>query len=137
MIGLDPRAWSLWCAYRKEIRKPLSEKKPISYEAAQRKLASFGPDQMAVVERSIENGWQGLFPLPAAMKEAQRKMEARQASERIEWQNLAERASRAGFRQPTPMDDLGGYRTLVERAEANQPRSSNVVSIGALVSKII
>jgi hypothetical protein len=31
--------------------------------AAQRKLAGFGAGQAAVVEQSIANGWQGLFPL--------------------------------------------------------------------------
>jgi hypothetical protein len=60
MIGLNLDAWDLWLRYRKEIRKPL---KTLSQEFAAKKLASFGPDQMLVVEQSIENGWQGLFPL--------------------------------------------------------------------------
>lgn len=57
--GLDPVAWGRWEAYRIEIRKPI---KPASLLAAQRKLASFGADQAVVVENSIANGWQGLFP---------------------------------------------------------------------------
>lgn len=58
--GLDADAWERFERYRREIKKTL---KPASIEAAQRKLASFGEDQAAVVEQSIANGWQGLFPL--------------------------------------------------------------------------
>lgn len=58
--GLNPAAWHRWAAYRVEIRKPI---KPASLLAAQRKLAGFGADQPAVVEQSIANGWQGLFPV--------------------------------------------------------------------------
>jgi hypothetical protein len=57
---LDPIAWKNWIEYREQIRRPL---KPASIPAAQRKLAAFGSDQSAVVEQSIANGWQGLFPL--------------------------------------------------------------------------
>src|SRR5690606_37355018 len=54
------QAWERWAPYRREIRKPI---KPASMLAAQRKLAGFGADQAAIVEQSIANGWQGLFPL--------------------------------------------------------------------------
>ena len=60
--GLDGAAWALWRDYRVKIRKPL---KPVSIPAAQRSLAAFGSAQMAVVQQSISNGWQGLFPLKA------------------------------------------------------------------------
>lgn len=58
--GLDLLAWNVWSAYRIEIRRPL---KQASIPAAQRKLAAYGAEQSAVVEQSIANGWQGLFPL--------------------------------------------------------------------------
>jgi len=58
--GLDPEAWRAWLEYRVQIRKPL---KPVSMPAAQRTLAAFGSNQMAVVQQSIANGWQGLFEL--------------------------------------------------------------------------
>lgn len=61
--GLNGEAWTRWLAYRSEIRKPL---KPASIPAAQRSLAAFGSDQAAVVEQSVANGWQGLFPLKTA-----------------------------------------------------------------------
>lgn len=58
--GLNSDAWKRWEAYRTEIRKPI---KPASILAAQRKLAEYGATQSEVVEQSIANGWQGLFPL--------------------------------------------------------------------------
>lgn len=58
--GLNPEAWRVWLNYRIQIRKPL---KQVSMPAAQRTLAAFGSDQVAVVQQSIANGWQGLFPL--------------------------------------------------------------------------
>lgn len=57
---LNREAWTLWLQYRKAIKKPLHE---FSWPLAQKKLAKFGANQMAVVEQSIENGWQGLFDL--------------------------------------------------------------------------
>jgi len=59
-IGLDLPSWQKWMEYRKSIKKPI---KQFSVTAAQRKLAGFGDLQSAVVEQSIANGWQGLFPL--------------------------------------------------------------------------
>jgi hypothetical protein len=61
--GLNADAWGKWVDYRKQIRKPL---KPVSMLAAQRELTGFGANQMAVVERSIANGWTGLFALKGA-----------------------------------------------------------------------
>lgn len=58
--GLDQNAWTRWLEYRKQIRRPL---KPVSIPAAQQELAAFGCDQAAVVQQSIANGYQGLFPL--------------------------------------------------------------------------
>lgn len=58
--GLDLSAWEMWVAYRKAIKKPL---KAASLLAAMKKLAGFGADQKAIVEQTIANGWQGIFPL--------------------------------------------------------------------------
>ncbi len=68
--GLDAVAWTQWIEYRKQIRKPL---KQASMPAAQRKLAAFGSDQGAIVQQSIANGWQGLFPLHAGNSRTSRK----------------------------------------------------------------
>lgn len=58
--GLNLEAWERFAAYRSAVGKPI---KSASTLAAQRKLAGFGADQAAVVEQSIANSWQGLFPL--------------------------------------------------------------------------
>lgn len=71
--NLNVEAWHRWVEYRKQIRKPIQ---PASTLAAQRKLAAFGPDQSAVVEQSIADGYQGLFAL-----KAQSNGKTKQASE--------------------------------------------------------
>lgn len=71
VFGLDVEAWERWLQYRKAIKKPL---KPVSYEAAQKRLAAFGYQQAAVVEQSIANGWQGLFPLKDVSRGASRQI---------------------------------------------------------------
>jgi hypothetical protein len=60
VVGLDAKAWERFVAYRVEIRKPLKE---ASMLEAKKKLAGFAADQMAVVEQTIAQGWQGLFDL--------------------------------------------------------------------------
>ncbi len=63
-VGLDREAFERWQLYRSEIGKPL---KPSSLVACAEALVSkYGDAQMAVVKQSIENGWQGLFPLKSA-----------------------------------------------------------------------
>jgi DNA-binding transcriptional MocR family regulator len=63
--NLNVEAWHRWEQYRKQVRKPIQ---PASKLAAQRKLAAFGTDQAAVVEQSIADGYQGLFPLKTTQK---------------------------------------------------------------------
>lgn len=86
--GLDVQAWERWLEYRKAIRKTL---KPVSYEAAQRKLVKFGANQAAVVEQSIANGWQGLFPLKDVSRGTNEQGRKPSAVER------AQRATGGGF----------------------------------------
>jgi hypothetical protein len=62
--GLNLEAWKRFEEYRRN-RKPAI--KAISRDAAARKLASFGEQQMAVVENTVAEGYQGLVapkPLP-------------------------------------------------------------------------
>jgi hypothetical protein len=52
-------AWKQWLAFHNEIRKPLrpsTVKRQIAFLSQQ-------PEPVAVIEQSIQNGWQGLFPL--------------------------------------------------------------------------
>lgn len=58
--GLNQQAWATWIDYRKKAGKAL---KPVSWPSAMQALVKHGASQMAVVEQSIANGWQGLFAL--------------------------------------------------------------------------
>lgn len=52
-------AWKRWKAYRREIRKPLTES---TIEGQLKKLAKVGPKQaIDLIENSIANSWRGLF----------------------------------------------------------------------------
>jgi hypothetical protein len=117
VFGLNAEAWNTWLEYRKEIRKPL---KPMSQKLAAKKLAKFGKDQMRVVEQAIENGWTGLWPLTEKGNGGPPQFRAEKKAQRdqIEMNELKIRAEKIGFRQPIPGEDVCGYRTLVERAEA-------------------
>lgn len=84
--GLDRQAWDAWIDYRKKAGKSL---KPVSWPSAMQALVKHGAHQMAVVDQSIANGWQGLFALkPGAATTAHadgtplNKQEALEASNR-------------------------------------------------------
>ena len=53
-------AWERFLEYRKQSKKPI---RPASFEQAQKLLEGFGSQQLEVVEQTIAQGWQGLFPL--------------------------------------------------------------------------
>lgn len=83
--------------------------------------------QLRAVQTAEANGWKALRPGDgrAPRKTPQEKSaDARAESERIELQNLCERAERIGFRafKPGVDHDASTYRYLVERAERDQPR---------------
>jgi hypothetical protein len=123
VLGLNEAAWETWIAYRKKIRKPLKE---FSHDAAKKRLASFGDGQMDAVLTSIANGWTGVFPpgkkAPSAVRDEQKARDRAQTEAR-HLADLRARAARIGFRDYIEgIDDLCGFRTLVERAESNQPR---------------
>lgn len=84
--GLDQTAWTRWVDYRKQSGKAL---RPVSWQSAIDALVKHGPNQMAVVEQSIANGWQGLFALKQGVVKATHadgtplnKQEALEASNR-------------------------------------------------------
>jgi hypothetical protein len=53
--------WETWLTYRKELRKKVT---PTMAAAQLSKLEKAGPQTaIAMIKQSIENGWQGLFPL--------------------------------------------------------------------------
>lgn len=52
------KIWEEWIRYRKEIKKPIKS----TTAKKQLKLLNEVADPKAVIEKSILNGWQGLFP---------------------------------------------------------------------------
>ena len=60
---LNSEAWDEWLEYRKAKRKPVS---PLAAKKVFKWLLDLDPeDQQKVIDRSIENDWQGLFPPPS------------------------------------------------------------------------
>ena len=56
---LDPEAWKVWDAYRSAAKWEWSDR---ARRLSQNKLARMVyASQMKSVQRSIDNGWQGLF----------------------------------------------------------------------------
>ncbi|WP_300692341.1 MULTISPECIES: helix-turn-helix domain-containing protein [Helicobacter] len=75
----DKKAYEEFIRYREETRKlSISTKKSILEKL--KKLKGQGENIIAVVERSIENGWSGLFPLPRNQR-TQRTQAQRQTQE--------------------------------------------------------
>ena len=58
--ALNGEAWNEWVDYRISIRKPITE---LSARKAVKMLTGYPHDtQQQIVDKSIQNGWQGLFP---------------------------------------------------------------------------
>lgn len=75
----ERKAYEEFIRYREETRKlTISTKKSILEKL--KKLKEQGENIVAVVERSIENGWSGLFPLPRNQR-TQRTQAQRQTQE--------------------------------------------------------
>lgn len=58
---VDEVAWDVWMRHRVAIRHPIA---PDQLDRARARFAAFGAQQRAVVDRSVERGWRGLFALP-------------------------------------------------------------------------
>lgn len=130
VVGLDLKAWESWREYRKG-NKPL---KPASLAAAARQMAKLGDGQMAAVENSIANGYQGL--IPPKVNGQYGKIAAPKPHANLEWGVLKDRAIAIGFRLPHAADTIDSYRTslmLAERPESSSaPRARlNVTDLAA------
>lgn len=73
--GLNAQAFEEWLAYKRRIGKPYVSPQTVLAQA--RKLAGFGSSQAAVVQQSIDNGWQGLFAVKVTTASARRQNDAR------------------------------------------------------------
>ena len=59
-LWLNKNSWEEWMQYRKESKKKMTDstvKKQLKF------LSHHIKDHIKIIERSITNGWQGLFPL--------------------------------------------------------------------------
>lgn len=102
---LDLQAWATWIDYRKKSGKAL---KQVSWPAAMKALVKHGQNQMAVVEQSISNGWQGLFDIKTTTA-AQTQQSFRERDE------LAKRKAyeeRTGRKWPERQDENDQRRTI-------------------------
>jgi hypothetical protein len=86
------KAWHEWLSFLNEIRKPLRP------STSKRQLAflSQQSDPVAVIEQSIQNGWQGLFPLklqPGVRERGVRRKPVRDAIAVAREQEERERAA--------------------------------------------
>lgn len=58
-VTINPPAWSAWCKYKSESKKPI---KQTTAKLQWEFLAAYPHDvQLEIVEQSIRSGWQGLF----------------------------------------------------------------------------
>lgn len=69
---LDADDWLDWLDHRKAIRKPVSDRAKPRVLAALSKLRDEGHAPDEVIQQSIANGWQGLFPLRARHENGKR-----------------------------------------------------------------
>ena len=104
MSELDVEAWERYKAFRKAIKKPIKE---VSESAAKLKLQRFGDDQAAVVDQSIANGWQGLFPLKTQKGEKPVKTDKQIEADRQALADANDRSQRYwDSLEPTPFAKL-------------------------------
>jgi len=71
---LDPKTWEAFKTYRKKMKKPIVE------ESIIKKLAKYhdeGQDPNEILEQTIVNGWQGLFPVRQSRDETPEEQIAR------------------------------------------------------------
>lgn len=59
---LNPETWADWVAYRKSIKKPITETTFKHQIRELEKLHAAGHDVNECISQSIANGWQGIFP---------------------------------------------------------------------------
>lgn len=63
-------SWCEFIEHRKEIKKPMTE---LAMKKMLKKLAAYpGSVAIAMLDQSIENGWQGVFPLKGAVTTRQK-----------------------------------------------------------------
>lgn len=137
----DPDAMTAWLTYWPRVHA--GREMPGHQRIATAKLMAGLGDastQRRAVRTAEANGWKSLRhgdgrdTRPANLRGEDPSIKAER--ELREWRDLEARAERVGFRKRTDLDDLCGYRTLVEREENKRPASAKPRGphpIGALV----
>ncbi|HUS88160.1 MAG TPA: hypothetical protein VMW91_02125 [Desulfosporosinus sp.] len=129
------KVWSDWQMFRKEIKRAIA---PSTAKRQLKKLETLGlSDAIATIELSIENGWQGLFPIKATERDnysdrcvidhkAGHKFQVNEKGEKL-WLCKACYSAMKG----TPWGRLnrGQIEDRVERAKRVQPRKSAMEEI--------
>jgi hypothetical protein len=70
---IDKKVWADWENYRRAIKKKLTQ---ASVNLQIKLLEAHKKDYKAIIERSIQNGWTGLFPLDGNDKKPTAKLKA-------------------------------------------------------------
>jgi hypothetical protein len=69
--------------HRKKLRKPMTDYAKKLLLNKLQKLAKTEQEQIAIINQSIENGWQGIFPLGGERKQKQAKQSAADMAEDV------------------------------------------------------
>lgn len=114
-VGIDQASWVEWCKYRSEKRKAITK------QAADKQiqlLSKYPPMvQKHIIDTSIQNDYQGLFPPKGLMNEYQQGLgvsggggpsRARSAAERVRENNAREREAEAAAAPGTGQNPVGG-----------------------------
>lgn len=128
-MELNQKAWDEWETYRKGIKHPI---KPQSMEPMKLKLMRFGDDQQAVVNQSIEQGWQGLFaitpakPDPTAPKKRTREQEQ---ANNAQWEYLNRQSVKDWDKIPdSPIKRLNLAAAYLARLDTDPDQGSLMLS---------
>lgn len=79
--GINRESWDEWVQHRKEIKKPLT---PTAMEKQFKLLLDHPYDQKEIIDQSIQNSWQGLFPPKRTPQQKNLAQRNRDAFERYE-----------------------------------------------------
>ena len=106
--GLDRKSWEAYEAYRRQTKR--KKLQPTSVTRLQRWLSK-QPDQAAVVDQTIRNGWTGLFELKARPKKVTERPQS--------FQGMVEDLGRKLGVPPRPGED---WKPYYDRLRAIQQR---------------
>lgn len=82
---LDKEVWERWEQHRKEIRKKLT---PTTIKSQLRMLEKHKANHVEIIEKSIQNGWTGLFEITDNRKKPANKLESKSGK----YANVGEKA---------------------------------------------